>query len=242
MHLDAEKIERLLDREMSREEGRAWRDHLAGCADCRSMLEAAERTEREIVDLLGLLDHPVPDADPRRLARRADRQGFRRTLAAAALAFVVVAGAASAMPGSPVRGWLARVFAGPLRPPTVGEGTEPATTQPSGVSVLPSAEFELVFQEVQDSGLLRITLSDQPEVSVQSERNGVGYSVEPRAVRVLNVGSRASYQVVIPESAPSIRIRVGETTVLEKDGTSIVTSAARDAGGDYLVDFASLHR
>ncbi len=244
MHLDAEKIERLLSEEMSREEARAWRDHLVGCAACASVLEAAERQDREIAELLGSLDHAVPDSDPRRLARRANRQAWRRTLVAAAVAFLVVAGAASAMPGSPVRAWFARVFAGAegsARGP-VGEGAGAAATQPSGVSVVPAGRFELVFEAVQDSGFVRIIVSDQPEVSVQSEGSGVGYSVEPSRVRVLNAGSKASYRVMLPEGAVDITVRVGDTTVLDKKGTEIVTSAARDPAGDYLVEFTTLQR
>lgn len=244
MHLDAEKIERLLANETSPEEKRVWRDHLASCADCASLQEEAERDDREIAGQLGLLDHAIPDTDVRRLRRRATRPALRRTLAAAALAFLIVAAAASAMPGSPVRSWLSRVFAGTedsSRHAPTAEGVG-AAIQPSGVSVRPSRSFELVFDAVQDSGVLRITLSDEPEVSVRSEGSGVGYSVEPSRVRVLNSGSRASYRVVLPEDATSITIRVGDVPVLVKRGATIETSALRDVTGDYLVSFATLHR
>lgn len=245
MHLDAEKIERLLANEMTPEEARVWRDHLVGCNDCARILEDAERQDREIAGQLGLLDHAVPDTDLRQLRRRATRPALRRTLAAAAVAFLIVAAAASAMPGSPVRSWLSRVFAGAAdtsRQATTGEGAGVAAIQPSGVSVLPGGSFELVFDTLQDSGVVRITLSDEPEVSVRSEGSGVGYSVEPSRVRVLNAGSTASYRVVLPEDATSIRILVGDTPVLVKRGATIETSAPRDVTGDYLVSFATLHR
>ncbi len=246
MHLDAEKIERLLANEMTPEEARVWRDHRAGCAECASRLEEAEREDRQISDGLRLLDHALPDTDVRRLKRRARRPASRRTLAAAALAFLVVAAAASAMPGSPVRSWLSRVFAGgagSTRQATAGEGAGAAAIQPlGGVSVLPGGSFELTFDAVQDSGVVRISLSDVPEVSVRSEGNGVGYSVEPSRVRVLNTGSKSSYRVVLPERARSITIRVGDVPVLVKRGASIETSASRDVTGDYLVSFATLHR
>ncbi len=245
MHLDAEKIERLLANEMTPEEARVWRDHLGGCADCARQLEDAKRDDREIAGQLGLLDHAIPDTDVRRLRRRASRPALRRTLAAAALAFLIVAAAASAMPGSPVRSWLNRVFAGAegaSRQATTGEGAGAAAIEPSGVSVLPGGSFELVFDAVQDSGVVRISLSDEPEVSVRSEGLGVGYSVEPSRVRVLNAGSKASYRVVLPEGPTSITILVGDTPVLVKRGATIETSAPRDVSGDYLVRFATLHR
>ncbi len=244
MHLDAEKIERLLSDDLNQAEARVVRDHLASCAACVSALEAAQREDKEIAELLGLLDHPVPQADAQRLARRARRQPSRRTLVAASLAFLVVAAAASAMPGSPVKAWFARVFAGaePSAEPTIAEGVGPTATQPSGVSVLPGERFELVFEAFQDSGLVRITLSDQAEVSVQAESPEVGYSVEPRRVRVLNAGSKTNYAVALPRDAGSIIIRIADMIVLQKEGATIVTSAVRGSAGDYTLDFTARAR
>lgn len=244
MHLDAEKIERLLSDDLSQEEARVVRDHLSTCAACRSALAAAQRDDREIAELLGLLDHAVPPADPQRLARYAHRRPARRTLVAAALAFLVVAGAASAMPGSPVKAWIARVFAGAEQSvePTTAEGVGPTAAHASGVSVLPGDRFELVFQAFQQSGLVRIVLSDQDEVSVQAESPEVGYSVEPRRVRVLNAGSQTNYSVTLPKEAVSIIIRVEDMIVLEKQGATIVTSAVQGSAGGYTLDFTVLSR
>ncbi len=149
------------------------------------------------------------------------------------------------MPGSPVRSWLARIFAGAgetVESPAGGQQAGIPGAQPAGVSVLPSARFELVFEANQDSGLIRIALANQAEVAVQSDREGVGYSVEPSGVRVLNAGSSANYQVVIPRDAESVSIRVGDTIVFEKRGATIVTAAARDDAGRYVVDLSALSR
>ena len=46
------------------------RQHLAGCADCRVLLDDARAEEGRIFSLLRALDHPPPVADPMRFSRR----------------------------------------------------------------------------------------------------------------------------------------------------------------------------
>ncbi len=245
MHLSEDKIEQLLDGELPEHEAQTLRDHLAACGACVEAFEAARLEDRDIARLLGSLDHHIPDVDPSQLRVRARRRALRPRLAAASIALLVVAGAAYAMPGSPLRSWFARVFPGDGETAeSLSRGDEAGIpgTQPAGVSVLPSGRFELVFEANQESGLVRISLAAQAEVAVQSDREGVGYSVEPSGVRVLNAGSSANYQVVIPRDAESVSIRVRDSIVFKKQRATIVTSAARDDAGRYVLDLSALSR
>lgn len=243
MHLEAEQLERLIAGELPEDERRALGDHVEGCPECASDLEAARREDEEIGRLLSSLDHPVPQVDALGLARRARRRRMSPRLAAAAIALLVFAGAAAAIPGSPLRSWLSGVLDGVGEAERPGaEGAGQAERQPAGISVVPTAGFEVVFADAQESGVIRIRIADQAEVVVRSDSEGVGYSVEPRGVRVLNAGARADHEVVLPMDAKSIVIRVGETVVYEMRDGRVVTPASGAVTESYIVDLSAFPR
>ncbi|UCC73885.1 MAG: hypothetical protein JSV86_04810 [Gemmatimonadota bacterium] len=236
-HLDEESIELFLSGELSESESHPIRRHLGGCQACVRRLEAARQQDQEIGALLGLLDHPVPQVDAEHVVRRARRRWRRPYIAAAGIGFLVVAGAASAMPGSPLRTWLARLFEGAqetgLRPGA------PAGVS-GGISVIPTAQFELVFETGQESGVMRVTVADEAEFAVRAIGRPPAYSVAPEGVLIENAGSTADYEIVVPRSAESIWIRVGDYVVFTKQGASIVTAATPDARGRYVLEFTAL--
>lgn len=245
MHLNDERIELLQAGELPEREEWISLDHIADCATCTSALEAAKREDRRIAELLSVLDHPVPHVDPDELVSRARRGGVRAELVAASIAVMVLAGVASGLPDSPIRSWFSRVSRGFEETAAVPAGRAQRGTferSPSGVSVLPSGDFELVFETVQEAGMIRISLTDQIEIAVRSDSGGVGYSVKPQAVTVLNSGSVANYELVLPQGAKSIRIRVGDTVIFYKREAEIETSATQPAPGQYVLEFRALSR
>ena len=241
MHLDAEQIERLLSGELSEQRLRAQRDHLARCDACAEAYEEAARRDTEIAALLRRIDHTPPRIDPAVLQRRARRRVMRSRLAAAGIVIFLAVGAASAMPGSPIRSWISSMTGrgdeGTALPGGV-QATDSARI-PSGVSVPATDGFELVFETMQEAGLVTVILADEPEVSIRSDDAGVGYAIEPWGVRVMNGGSVASYQVVVPSEVQDFSIRVESTTVFRKRGRSIETSVKPDSAGRYIIDFGA---
>ena len=95
-----------------REGGFQVRSHLATCASCSVRLQVLLSELEQAAHTLSVLDGPVPAVDAGVLMERA-RQGMGRSSpprlsrAAAVAALLVLAGAAAAIPGSPVRRWLA---------------------------------------------------------------------------------------------------------------------------------------
>lgn len=240
MHLEAEQIERLIGGELPEHERRALDDHAERCATCASVVEAARREEVEIGRLLSSLDHPVPRVDPVGLARRARRRTLSPRLAAAAIALLVFTGAAAAVPGSPLRSWLSDVLSGGDAGPPDAEPAAQSERPPAGISVVPTPRFEVAFESAQESGLIRIRIDEQAEVVVRSDGEGVGYSVEPQGVRVLNVGSRANHEIVLPRDAEGIIIRVGDEVVYEMREGRIVVPSSGAVTGSYIVDLTTL--
>ncbi len=239
-HFDDGSIELLLSGEPSEPEVRRLLDHMAGCEACSRRFEAAKQEEQEIGALLSLVDHPVPKVGVEEVIRRATRLGRRTYIAAAAgIVLFVLAAAASATPGSPLRSWLVGLL-GEAREAPAQDGQGPSTGAPGGISVIPAGEFELVFEAVQEVGVLRISLTDENELAIRSIGGGPGYSIAPEHVRVENAGSTADYEITIPRSAEHVRIRVADAVVLVKRGASIVTAAVQDAAGRYVMNFADL--
>ena len=110
MHLDNEQVQRWIHREVALEPGTAVSDHLAQCAECRSLVTAAKLEEARIFDLLGAVDHPAPPVSVRTIQASAGggAHGWGRWAAGLLLGLVGV-GAAYAAPGSPIPVLLGRV-------------------------------------------------------------------------------------------------------------------------------------
>src|SRR5262245_48834814 len=60
MHLDDDRIQRLVHRELTTGAERSAREHLAACPDCRRLVSDAERDDADVRLLLRRLDHPAP--------------------------------------------------------------------------------------------------------------------------------------------------------------------------------------
>lgn len=236
-HLDDVSIDLLLSGELGESEAQRGLAHLAECDACSRRLATAREQDQEIGALLSLLDHPVPQLGSADVMRRARRRWRHAHAAAAGIALLVLAGAASAVPGSPLRTWLAGLLG---KPPETSAPPAPEQLVEAGVSVVPRGEFELVFDALQEVGVIRIGLTDGPELAVRSVGGAPGYSVEPDQVRIDNAGSTADYEILLPRSARHVRIRIGDSVVFTMRDGSITTAAAPDAAGNYVLEFAAL--
>lgn len=238
-HLDDAAIELLLSGELDESQAERPRAHLAECDACSRRLAAARRQDQEIEALLSLLDHPVPALAAEKVMHRAGRRWQRPYAAAAGIALLVAAGAASALPGSPLRTWLGRVLGASQEPsaPSLEE-----QRLPGGVSVVPAGEFDLVWEAIQETGAMTISLTDGPELAVRVSGGEPGFSVGPQEIRVENAGSIADYEILLPRAAAHVQIRVGGSVVFTKQNGSIETMAIQDDAGNYVLEFAVLRR
>jgi len=242
MHLDEETLERVLHGELMPGARATVERHLASCRECGDRLADAARAESRVFGLLEELDHEAPPLDWEAVTRAAPRGRTARELIAASLAFLLVAGGLlHAVPGSPLRGWIDAVLgegSGPAEPAL--PATDAADAPLSGIAVVPSDPFEVAFAAPQRTGRIRVTLvsSDRLELTVSGEpvelESGVDHLI------VSNQGSSASYELRIPRTLSSIRVRVGAETILDKREGSIRTTAPRDSSGAYLVDLRPL--
>jgi len=164
-HLDEGTLTALRDGEAEE----AARDHLHGCSDCQTALREARNRAETIESLLADLDEPL-DVEGAKASVRARldtgpwRHQARRTpwssgLGRAAAVLLVAAGAASALPGSPVREWITGTSR--VRDEGVGASQGLPVQQQSGIAVqvedrtlriaidgaTPGSELEVLFTE-----------------------------------------------------------------------------------------------
>jgi hypothetical protein len=239
MHLDEEQLQRLLHGQLPSRAARGARDHLAECADCREQFVTAERDEKEVLALLQQVDHPIPSIDPETLAARVrwTSPGLARW-AAAILLFLGAAGAAYALPGSPLRHWVRSAVtwmggreASPERPAATKAPHESA----AGVAALPGKRFVIEFTSVEQGGRAKVALSDGQKVIVEAPAGTASFTSRAGRLIVTNTGSGGHYEIAIPRAAPRVEIRVAGNTVFVKDGARVQTGRAARIADGYLV-------
>jgi hypothetical protein len=234
MHLDAETLERVLHRELDAERGAAAREHLSNCPRCNAALEESRLRERRVFGLLEALDHETPALDWGAV-EAPKTPGGPRLLIAASIACVLAAGILYALPDSPLRDWIEQMGREVPAPAEVGPGDLESV---SGLSIRPTAPFEIVFLGGQASGVVRVELADTPEIEIRVLGAPVSLESGPDRVTVENLGSRSSYAIRLPETGLPITLRVGGEPVLVKSGTDVQTAAPRTEDGQYRIDLA----
>lgn len=112
-HLEDHTLQAYLDGEIVAEPRERVDRHLKGCAECRERLAVLDALATGAAQALARLDEGRADSAAARAAiRRAHARNLsdrrrRWTAAAAVTVLFLGAGVASAMPGSPIRAWLA---------------------------------------------------------------------------------------------------------------------------------------
>ena len=237
MHLDDDRLQRLLDGELPANEVPEVRAHLAECIACRARAATQERALAELEDLLRLLDHPAAAPAVAQVVRaaRPGWGGAARWAAVAVLA-VALAGVAYAVPASPLPRWIAVVaerLGGRDRPPTP---VPVPSVQEAGIAVPPGERLVVAFDSTQTDGRAVVTLrAGASEVTIRGPGGAATFATGPDHVTVMNPASRASYAIEIPADAPWVEIRVAGTRKFLKAGPAITAADADSAAGSYRI-------
>jgi hypothetical protein len=244
VHLDEEHVQRLLHHELPALLENAARAHVAECADCRRRLAEAEREEMEVHGLLRAVDRSPASIHAEDVIRRAGvkssaarRRGasrFRRV--AGVLVAVGFAGAAYAVPGSPVRAWVDGVvqrMGG--RPSNVSSSRDKSMGSSSGIAVLPGQRLSILIKSNQADGSARVSLTGAAEVQVLAPAGAATFTSRAEELLVDNMGSPSTFEIRIPRSAPWVEIRVAGHRVFLKEGQNVTASASTSALGGYVL-------
>jgi len=231
MHIDEERLQRLLDRELIAVEEMAARTHLKDCAPCRTELERLISEDERIASTLRHLDHPAAPVSLPAVVARAGRPGRRwPRWAAATILAVALAGGAYAVPGSPVRRWVDRVLIpAPSPAPIPRAQAQPATM--GGIAVAPGARLEIVFVAPDSGSRVIVRLTTAGEAAVRGPNGGATYTADVGRVIVDARNGAADFDVDIPAAARWVKIRAGTRVILVKEGGQL---RALEAGGGSL--------
>ena len=232
-HLDVETLERALHGELDPGPQTTVERHLAMCDVCAGRLAEARRDERDLLGLLETIDHEPPAIDWRAVTHEARPGATARSLIAASLAFlVVVAGILYAMPGSPLRTFVASVSR---------DAPEPAAPDPteravSGIAVEPADPFEVAFAAPQRTGRIRVTIVPSSRLDLRVLGAPVELESGPDRLLISNQGSTSGYELLVPQALRSLRVTVAGQTVFDRRGDEVSVPRSPDPSGAYLID------
>lgn len=269
-HLDEGLIQAFLDGELdARAEARA-RAHLAECPSCREVSIDLERASRVVTDSLALLSTGTPSTEKvwqrvkrahasagsragpggvPSVHRTAGRGGLFSLARAAGIAFLLVAGLASALPGSPVRRW---IEAGWERWVTeeAGEATPPGVEAPE-IRVPPPAEgkgevgagvgvveggVDVVIRGLPRGADVRIVLVRGTRARVYGPR-GTRFRTEEGRIEAISPGG--TVRVELPEAASRSRVTVNGEVYLRKTGDHLEVLGPVRTRGEAEIRFRS---
>jgi predicted anti-sigma-YlaC factor YlaD len=240
MHLDDERLQRLLDRELESEAEASIRGHLAGCEPCRAQVSAAERETAELRRLLPFLDDPLPRLEPGDLMRLRGRGLVWGRRAALVFLALGLAGVAYAAPGSPVATWVRSVAT--LLRPAPGRPAPPRTTQArsedpetSGIAVSPGERLAIVLPSPPKGGLAYVSLGDSADVVVRVVSGNASFSSGIDRLVVETPDSSAVFRIVLPRTASRVEIRAGGSRLFLKEGPRVRASTGPTADGVYAL-------
>lgn len=238
MHLDDAQVAALVDGELGAGAGAA-RAHLAECAECRALVEAAGREVDWLDGRLQTLDHDPPAVTAAVLARRAaaPRAGWRWRWAAGVALAVGFAGVAWAAPGSPLPGLVRRLTewasgGSPVAPAPTATPDPDRRGDDAGISVRPGAELVIEFGSTPAGGTIDVELTAEAEVVVRGPAGAATFTSEEERLVVQRSGSPAAFEVQVPHDAPRVEIRAGATRLFLKAGERI-TAPVLQVDGRY---------
>jgi hypothetical protein len=194
-----------------------------------------------------MIDEPVPPVRAEAVALRAElmkaaSRTQRSSLLRRAAAFVLVAGiagAAYAIPGSPLREWVHGITEKMAGRPERGAVSRPVTTGVSGISVDAGQRLVILFTGNGLDGQVRVTLSDGAQVQVQAPPGSATFTSKSEYLLIGVKNPAASFDVRVPRSAPWVEIRAGENQLFLKEGQRISTSGPGSAGRSYVLRLTS---
>jgi len=217
MHIDEEQVQRLLHGELPPADEAGIRRHLAECGECEGLVARARHDESEVYALLRRVDHPAPKVAVETMRRRPTP--WLRWAATIVLA-LGVAGAAYAIPGSPLKRWVHKVT---HREPALPVVPDSAL---AGIAVPPGLDLAVLFTRPEAIGRIEVLLTDGAEVEVRAVTGAGVFSAGTDRLVVGPRDSAATFEVRIPRAAPRVQILLGDTRVMLKEGSRVVTEPA----------------
>ena len=237
MHVDEERVQRLLHGELGRADEAEVRAHLAGCEECSRRLAAMTRDEERVGSLLRALDRPTPRVDVGAIARLANARRPRIPRWAAGIVLVLgLAGVAYALPGSPLPRLVDAVVEwakGRRDPLSPGAGDPVPPPSAAGIAVSPGERFTILFQTPNARGEILVRLTPGSEVEIRAPRGAATFTAGENQLVVDGRGIPTTYEIDVPAAATRVEILAGKERVFLKEGPRVTTSLPEGTSPPY---------
>jgi hypothetical protein len=240
MHLNDGQIQRLMHDELDASSRDAALGHIAECPSCEEALADAKREEAAIFDLLGHVDHAAPKVNAARFigpGRTPSSAWARR--AAGIVIVAALAGAAYAIPGSPLPGLVKKLVAlvNAPAPPADDDAAKPAPPATSGIAVPAGDGFIIQFATTQDSSYAIVSFTPDAMVRVRAIGGTAVFTTDTGRLDIDNRGSTAHYEIEIPAQLPGAGVKIQIDNILAfQRGADYSTMRGREiAPGRYRI-------
>lgn len=246
MHASEEVLQRLVDGELSEKERTAWEMHLGSCPECRNEYHQLQQLSANVDSLL------TSASGPSRRVRFSDivqtaairRQGrMRRNVAGILLAFGL-AGAAYAMPGSPLPALFRSVgdlFKGGGSPAPLESDSPSPSPSPSGISVHPGESFSIVFEPTEAGGEATLVWSAGAEVAVTTDPGAAQFSSAPGILTIRIRRADASVRIEIPTAARQLTVLSEERVLFQAEEGSVLIGPSPGPNGESHLSIPRIH-
>ena len=244
-HLDEATIVALRDREEAPETAR---HHAEACAACADAVSEAERRAIMIHEALAFLDAPIVDVEAARASTRARLDdASERALRAggwwmpahlgrAAAVLLVAAGAVSALPGSPVRQWIAGDEADVPADAAVSVASE-QEAQSAGVTVpVASTGIRVLVSSLGPLDRLEVVWVDGASARVDAPP-GSRFSYAEGRVEALVAGGPV--RIELPRAGAPVTVEVDGMPYLTRNGGVVEVTGPVGERTDARILFVS---
>src|SRR5262245_42484554 len=180
-----------------------------------------EPEDVELERILSALDHPAPRLSAEALMTRARAERARGYRWAAGLLLALgVAGAAYAVPGSPLRRWISSRFVSPRPLPPVSQPQPPVA--PAGIAVDPGRRLQIVFQDsAPRPDSITLSFSEDSEVAVRTTSGSASFRSGFERLESDTHGLGSRFEIRIPRLAPLVEILAADRRVFLKQGSRV---------------------
>lgn len=262
-HLDEGALMALLDGEMPPGERAEAEAHLERCGECAALQAELTGIGARLSGALSLADVAAPVASAQMAVRRRAAEAqkprvhtfpvARKALLRAALLVLGVASvAAAAVPGSPVREFLAGVFAPAEDKPTQPALPEAPAAAPAPVAEAPAADVPTrALFVAPDRGSVRVVLSgaakglqvrtrlfdgESAEVYATGAAADARFRVGAGRIDVVGAGA-GEVRIALPRGATTAYVEVNGRVYAAKEGgrLKVIATPAADPSGDEAV-------
>jgi len=247
-HPDNGLLQALLDGEVQGPELDEIQTHLTGCLECRASFDILKEASGKTAAALLLLDTPPPlelakgrflthDQSRDRSGRRSGFRPFPRIPfslpRAASIALLLTGGAVAALPGSPVRRWMAEGWQALAGSPQTSvdqgvsqgapEGPEPARPDAglpetgASISAL-EGKVEIWIHDLPAQSELRVLWTDGEEAWVYA---GEGTRFNGVSGRLDTFSPPGAVRIEIPRNLGSVVVRLEGSVLLRKSGGEV---------------------